>query len=201
MEPQIAFKENQISVRLSDSRLTELNKLYNEAIGEPGRTIKESFENVIDLALNGVKKIDNPETLKRLKELEGQLTDANNTITELRSQLAKCEESESSTITSLREEVDTLKNSLEAAIKQSNDNAMIAQSLSLANESADTDTIKLTDPELVKELKIIQLAIKVQLKHEDDYNTIIKRMIGACRKVNTFIISSSMRKQLTALIK
>lgn len=196
-ERPVAFPNTQLTARLDSFELKELNDFYFENIGDPGVSVKKSLLAVLNIAYKGKRIVENKETIKQLADANDKLKSLSSTLDIVNNEKATL----SKQVIDLTAEVENLTQQLQSSQSTTIDEISRCQAQINQLESADAATIKLTDPELVKELKIIQLAIEVQLKQKDDFNTLIKRIIGTCRKVNTFIISPSMRKQLTALIK
>lgn len=191
-----AFVGNQISVRLTDDRLQELNQLYAEAIGEPGSTVKQSFERVLDLAFNNVKKIDRPETLARVADLEAELKQAKADLEAERLQISTFEGIESDTVAELRQQLEEMMRERDEALNSANANAMIAQQITLDDER----TIKLSDVKLIAELNAIRLAVKISHSKEVDYDQLVTMFITACRKAGAFCISPSMRSRIIKML-
>lgn len=191
-----AFQGNQISVRLTDDRLQELNQLYAEAIGEPGSTVKQSFEKLLDLAFNNVKKIDRPETIARVADLEAELKQVKADLEAERLRISTFEEIESDTVAELRQQLEAMTIERDEALNSANANAMIAQQITLDDER----TIKLCDVKLIAELNAIRLAVKISHNKEVNYDQLVTMFITACRKAGAFCISPSMRSRIIKMI-
>lgn len=180
-----AFQGNQISVRLTDDRLQELNQLYAEAIGEPGSTVKQSFERVLDLAFNNVKKIDRPETLARVADLEAELKQVKADLEAERLRISTFEGIESDTVAELRQQLEEMIRERDEALNSANANAMIAQQITLDDES----TIKITDIvalNIVRCMTISQDLSDPKVKHSNSESAalIINAMVRG-KKIDT----------------